>query len=198
MTRRRIYLMRHGQVAYFVDGRPVRPDDVHLTDEGRRETHVTAEALAHLPSRSSLEVVQIGASLSPDMARTAKHCMKKDRRYRWAGSRPHAQALRGIASSHLLVVSSVMEGGANVICEASRIGVPVLASRVSGNVGMLGAGYPGYFPLFDERGLARLIARAMDDKAFYAGLKRAVLARRPLFAPAAERRGLDELLREFR
>jgi broad specificity phosphatase PhoE len=46
MTRRRIYLMRHGQVAYFVDGRPVQPDDVRLTEEGRRETEVTAKALA--------------------------------------------------------------------------------------------------------------------------------------------------------
>jgi broad specificity phosphatase PhoE len=48
VTRRRIYLMRHGQVAYFVDGRPVHPDDVHLTEEGRRETHITAEALSHI------------------------------------------------------------------------------------------------------------------------------------------------------
>ena len=38
--------MRHGQVAYFVDGRPVPPDDVQLTDEGRRETQLTARALA--------------------------------------------------------------------------------------------------------------------------------------------------------
>ena len=46
MTRRRIYLMRHGQVAYFVDGRPVSPDEVQLTDEGRRETRRAANALA--------------------------------------------------------------------------------------------------------------------------------------------------------
>ena len=154
-------------------------------------------ALAHLCSREGIELVQLGASLAPEMAKTAKSWMQKDRRYRWIGSRPHAQALREIASSHLLVVSSVMEGGANVICEASRIGVPVLASRVSGNIGMLGADYPGYFALFDERKLARLVARAIDDKAFYAGLKRAVLARRPLFAPAAEQRGLGDLLGEF-
>jgi probable phosphoglycerate mutase len=38
--------MRHGQVAYFADGTPVAPDDVQLTDEGRRETRVAAGALA--------------------------------------------------------------------------------------------------------------------------------------------------------
>jgi probable phosphoglycerate mutase len=46
VTRRRIYLMRHGQVAYFVDGKPVCPEDVVLTEEGRRESRITAEALA--------------------------------------------------------------------------------------------------------------------------------------------------------
>ena len=46
MTRRRIYLLRHGQVAYFVDGRPVEPDSVPLTEEGRREAEQTAAALA--------------------------------------------------------------------------------------------------------------------------------------------------------
>ena len=48
MTRRRIYLMRHGQVAYFVEGRPVHPDDVQLTEAGRREAEITAKALAHV------------------------------------------------------------------------------------------------------------------------------------------------------
>ena len=40
--------MRHGQVAYFVDGRPVDPNEVRLTEEGRRETRVTAGALARI------------------------------------------------------------------------------------------------------------------------------------------------------
>jgi broad specificity phosphatase PhoE len=35
VSRRRIYLMRHAQVAYFEDGRPLRPDLVPLTEEGR-------------------------------------------------------------------------------------------------------------------------------------------------------------------
>jgi broad specificity phosphatase PhoE len=48
VTRRRIYLMRHGQVAYFVEGRPVHPHSTQLTEEGLRETHITAEALSHI------------------------------------------------------------------------------------------------------------------------------------------------------
>ena len=156
----------------------------------------TVMALAHLPSRPDIEVVQIGGSYSPAMAKSARGWMRHEPRYRWIGSKPHGDALRRMAASHLLVVSSVMEGGANVICEASRMGLPVLASRVSGNIGMLGAGYAGYFPLFDERKLARLIERASGDPAFYSKLKKEVLARRALFAPSAEQLGLERLLRE--
>ena len=128
------------------------------------------------------------------MKSAAQHWTKRDARYRWLGGRAHAQTLDWIARSHLLVVSSVMEGGANVISEAARIGTPVLASRVSGNVGMLGRDYPGYFPLFDERRLAKLIERAATDPAFYRKLRRAVAARRALFAPAAESRALRDVL----
>jgi broad specificity phosphatase PhoE len=45
MTRRRIYLMRHAQVAYFDDGRPVRPDLVPLTEQGREQARAAAALL---------------------------------------------------------------------------------------------------------------------------------------------------------
>jgi broad specificity phosphatase PhoE len=45
MTRRRIYLMRHAQVAYFEDGRPLHPDGVPLTEEGREQARAAAALL---------------------------------------------------------------------------------------------------------------------------------------------------------
>jgi probable phosphoglycerate mutase len=45
MNRRRIYLMRHARVAYFEDGRPLRPDLVPLTDEGREQARAAAAVL---------------------------------------------------------------------------------------------------------------------------------------------------------
>ena len=131
------------------------------------------------------------------MQAQAQDWARREPRYRWLGARSHPRALEWLAHSHLLVVSSAMEGGANVIAEAARIGTPVLASRIAGNLGMLGRGYPGYFPFGDERALARLIARAAREPAFYARLGRALRARRALFAPAAERRALAALLREL-
>ncbi len=168
----------------------------HLRDE--KDPFRAVSALAWLPSDANLEVIQLGAALTPEMGKQAELWMKREPRYRWLGSKAHQQAMRWMAGSHLLVVSSVMEGGANVICEAARIGVPVLASRVSGNIGMLGSDYPGYFRLFDDKGLARLIKRAMADAVFYRKLKHCVLARRALFAPAAERRAVKNLLSELK
>ncbi len=62
-----------------------------------------------------------------------------------------------------MVISSLSEGGANVISEAVVAGVPVLASRMDGNVGLLGGGYPGYFPVGDTPALARLLERLEQE-----------------------------------
>lgn len=167
----------------------------HLREE--KDPFRAAAALAHLRALPQLELIQLGAALSEPMRAEAEGWARHEPAYRWPGARSHGRALAWLARSHLLVVSSAMEGGANVISEAARIGTPVLASRVAGNIGMLGRGYPGYFPLGDERALARLIRRAARERAFYARLKQALRARRSLFSPAAERRALAALLGEL-
>jgi probable phosphoglycerate mutase len=48
VNRRRIYLMRHARVAYFEDGRPLRPDLVPLTPEGREQARAAHELLAEI------------------------------------------------------------------------------------------------------------------------------------------------------
>lgn len=131
-----------------------------------------------------VEVIQLGELLEKELKPSTS-----DRRYRWLGSVPHGRALKWLASSHAMVISSRMEGGANVVCEALRIGVPVLASRIPGNVGLLGERYAGYFKVGDERDLARLIERAMD-RALYRKLKDQVARLRPTVAPGNEARAL--------
>jgi putative glycosyltransferase (TIGR04348 family) len=168
----------------------------HLRDE--KDPFRAAAALAHLSAALPIEVIHVGDALSAAMADEARRLMRTDSRYRWVGGVPHAKALEWLARSHLLVVSSRMEGGANVICEAGRAGVPVLASRIPGNVGMLGRDYPGYYPLENEGALARLIRRAATDPRFYARLKAGTAQRRRLFAPTAERRGVLGVVGEAR
>ncbi len=168
----------------------------HLREE--KDPFRTALALAHLRDLPELEVVHLGAALAPEMARIAQRLMQTDSRYRWLGNVPHWAALRWLSRSHALVVSSRMEGGANVICEAAAARVPVIASKVSGNTGMLGRGYPGYYRLADERALARQIRHAARDPAYYGRLRRLLAARSPLFTPNAEKEALRKLVAELK
>ncbi len=167
----------------------------HLREE--KDPFRAAAALEHLRDAAANRIGSARRRIERTMQAQAEDWARREPRYRWLGARGHPRALAWIARSQLLVVSSAMEGGANVIAEAARIGTPVLASRIAGNLGMLGRGYPGYFPFGDERALARLTARAAREPAYYARLKRALRARRPLFAPSAERRALAALLGEL-
>ena len=84
--------------------------------------------------------------------------------YRWLGGLPHEAVRRRIQRAHLLIHASRLEGGAHVVMEAVASGTPVLASRIAGNVGMLGADYAGYFPWGDAAALAALILRCQNDR----------------------------------
>lgn len=156
----------------------------HLREE--KDPLRALAALAHLPRDLPIEVVQLGESLEERFAREARAAMRSEPRYRWLGGLPHWRALRWLTSSHAMVISSRLEGGANVVSEAIRIGVPVLASRIPGNVGLLGAHYPAYFTVGNERALARLMERVAGDKGFYAQLKRRVATLQPKVAPENE------------
>jgi putative glycosyltransferase (TIGR04348 family) len=168
----------------------------HLREE--KDPFRAVLALRFVDRAASFEVVQIGGSLHPEMTRQARGWAQRERRYRWLRSVPHRKAMGELSKSHVLVVSSLMEGGANVICEAARIGVPVLASRIPGNIGMLGRDYPGYFPARNERALGRLIERCRTEPVFYRRLSAALRQRRGLFAPAAEKAALARALQGLR
>lgn len=157
----------------------------------------TAHAVRLLSVSSSIRVLHIGSALSPEMEEQARREQETNPRYRWLGDRPRWQALRLLARSRLLVLSSHLEGGANAISEAIAAGVPVLASRISGSIGLLGPNYPGYFPVGDTAALAALLERAETDKQFYVTLQRWVARLKPLVEPARERRAWKDLLREF-
>jgi len=164
----------------------------HLRDE--KVPFLTAEASARLPSESRIRVLHVGGELQAGMADRARALGPAHPRWHWLGSLPHGESRRRIAHARLLVISSRMEGGANVIIEAVQSGTPVLASDIPGNRGMLGDDYAGYFPLDDAASLARLMSRAETEPAFLAQLARQCERRRPLFEPARECAAVQALL----
>jgi len=135
--------------------------------------------------------------MSPEWAARARRLTQAEPHYRWLGELPRGRARRLLARSHAMVISSRMEGGANVVSEAIVCGVPVLASRVPGNVGLLGDDYPAYYPIGDTAALAALMQRAATDQRFHADLLRRVRRLQPLFRPEREREAWRRLLKEL-
>ncbi|MFA7270231.1 MAG: selenoneine biosynthesis selenosugar synthase SenB [Sterolibacterium sp.] len=164
----------------------------HLREE--KDPFRAALALGQLADIGRLRVVQIGKALTPQAAAQARKLMQADRRYRWLGELDHASTLRWLARSHVMAISSRMEGGAHVVSEAIGIGVPVIASEIPGNIGLLGKTYPGYFKVADETALAQLLRRAINRPAYLDELAAAVKARQYLVDPATERKALAAML----
>ncbi|UYG07096.1 selenoneine biosynthesis selenosugar synthase SenB [Halomonas sp. M4R1S46] len=164
----------------------------HLREE--KDSLRTALALRDLPPTSRLRVVQLGGACSDDWTRAARDEMARNPRFRWLGDRPRWRVRQWMARSRLMVISSRMEGGANVVSEACVAGLPVVASRIPGNRGLLGEDYPGYFPVADTRALRECLLRAEREPAFLETLRRHVDARAPLFRVEAEREALAGVL----
>ena len=167
----------------------------HLREE--KDPFRAAEAVRALTD-SRVRVVHVGRALSDEMRLGAEREQRENPRYRWLGERSPAATRGLIASARLLVLSSIMEGGANALSEALVARTPILASRIPSSVGVLGKDHPGFFRVGDTRGLARLIARAEDDPRFYRALVRAGDTRRALFRPSRERAAWRALLAEVR
>jgi glycosyltransferase involved in cell wall biosynthesis len=153
-----------------------------------------ADAVRLLPGSSAVRVVHAGAVIDPGLGARAAAETRANPRYTWLGPLPPARARRLLASSQALVHPSRHEGGANVVSEALALGVPVLATRIPGTVGILGRDYPGYFPVGDAAALAGLLTDAESDTGLYDELRRRCAALRPLTDPAREQASWRSLL----
>lgn len=153
-----------------------------------------ATAARLLAPDSSVSILHAGAALDDDLALLARDEMAVNPRYRWFGDLPRWKAMQLIARCRLLLVTSVAEGGANVISEALACSTPVVSSRIPGSVGLLGPDYPGYFTVGEEKELAALLEAAERDPGFYGQLRDASEELRPLVDPAREREAWRAIL----
>lgn len=185
---------------------PARPNrrtfDIVLVGHMRAEKDpLTAmRALDWLPDACPVRLIHIGEALEEEYLRAAHDLEGRTwptfPRYRWLGARPHGETRQRIRRARALVISSVMEGGANVVIEAVTAAVPVLASRISGNIGMLGREYDGYFTAGDCQELATMFDRVSREASFLSHLRQQCAQRAPLFAPVREESEVVKLLSE--
>ena len=171
----------------------------HLRDE--KWPQVMFEASRRIRPDDWIRIDHIGNPLDPELADMAAQTARQCPHYRWLGGLDHAKVRNHMQRAHLLVHTSRMEGGAHVILEAIRSGTPVLASKVPGNVGMLGLDYSGYFEPGDVAQLVQMLrdaAPGSDSGApWLHALQAQCDARAHLFEPSREQTALLDLMDEF-
>jgi putative glycosyltransferase (TIGR04348 family) len=167
----------------------------HLRDEKDPQTFF--RAARRLAGRGDILLDHIGAALDPALGDEAAALAVQHPHYRWLGGLPHSDVRRRIQAAHVLVHASRMEGGAHVVIEALRSGTPVLASRIPGNLGLLGAAWPALFEAGDEAGLVSGLERLRDQPAMLDALRDRCLTLAGRFAPAAESAALHAIVAEL-
>jgi glycosyltransferase involved in cell wall biosynthesis len=173
----------------------------HLRSEKSPETLFAAAR--RLAAHSDILIDHIGAPLDDGLAREARDTAARCPHYRWLGALPHEATRRRIQAAHVLVHASQMEGGAHVVMEAVQSGTPVLASRIDGNIGMLGEAYGGYFDHGDDAALANLLLACRAGQAgnartsMLAQLARQCERRAPLFEPRREQAAVVRLVHDL-
>ncbi len=164
----------------------------HLREE--KDSLRAAYAARELAANSRIRIVQAGRAHGPDWAQAAEAEAAHNPRYQWLGEIPHWQVRQLMSRSRAMVMSSIMEGGANVVSEACVAGLPVIASDIPGNRGLLGDDYAGYYPARDTTALRELLQRAEAEPGFLDQLQEHCHTLAPWFTPQAERDSLNAVL----
>ena len=164
----------------------------HLREEKSPQTFM--QAAVALARRKDILLDHVGAGLDAELAAQAQATAQLNPQYRWLGALTHTATRSRIHGAHVLVHASRMEGGAHVVIEAITSGTAVLASKIDGNVGLLGPDYSGYFPWGDSAALVTLLEECRRDKAMLPRLQAQCDARAHLFHPQREKQALLALL----
>ena len=167
----------------------------HLRAE--KDPFCAAQSLQFLPQTSKVKLVQLGEAMSSEFKKQARSLEKNSAHYQWLGKLEHAKTLQWLSRSHLMIISSIMEGGAHVVSEAIAIGVPVIASDIPGNRGLLGESYPAYYPVGDSEALSKVLTQAETNPAFYQKLCRAIAARKKITNPTLELKSIQKLVKDL-
>jgi len=168
----------------------------HLREE--KDSMRVAYAVRDLPASSKIRVLHYGKAHNEEWAKYAEDEMKINSRYQWFGEVSHNEVRKAYGCCKLMVLPSIMEGGANVISEATVAGLPVITSDIDGSVGLLGDDYAGYFPVKDEKALREILLKAEGDSAFLEKLSVQSKERARLFTIDSERQSWKKMIEEYK
>ena len=167
----------------------------HLREE--EDPLRTVIAVRNLSHESRIQVTHVGQALDSRLGAEATAEAARNPRYCWIGQLSHRRTRTKMAASDLVCITSKMEGSSNVLSEALASAVPVVASKIPGLVGTLGAKFPGYYPCGDTAKLRRLLLKLEEDRAFYRALKRYCRDLAYLVKPKRELDSWRKLIREI-
>ena len=167
----------------------------HLREE--KDPLRAAYAVRELPENSRIRIKQFGKAHTQDWAKRAQQEMMSNPRYHWYGEVPHWQVRKQYATADLMVLSSRMEGGANVISESCVAGLPVVASNIVGSIGLLGKNFPGYYAVGHTKSLRKILLQVEADKTLLKKLQKACTAKASLFTYEKEKNSWKNLLNKF-
>lgn len=153
-----------------------------------------ALASRELPSHSNIKVKLCGKPANSELLALIQQEAASNSRFHWQGELSRKQTWSTLRSSDVMVISSLGEGGANVVSEACVIGLPVLATKIDGNIGLLGEGYQGYFQPRGTKQLSSLMLRCEQNKAFLQTLREQIKSKSNLFSKQQESLTLQKVI----
>jgi putative glycosyltransferase (TIGR04348 family) len=163
-----------------------------------KDPFLAAQAVRLLPESSNIKISHLGSALSSAMAEQAIQESAQNPRYSWLDDCPREECLQVLQRSQVMVLSSKLEGGANVVSEAIVCGTPILSTYIDGSIGLLGKDYPGFYPIGNQQALALLLLKCEDPQSgFLAELKAHLAAKQWEFEPEHERKALTDLLEKL-
>lgn len=157
----------------------------------------TALASKLLPSESKIQVFHIGIPLNPEYRERINLAQKENPRYHYLGGFSYEKTLQAIAEANLISITSRLEGGSNVLCEALASKTPVITTNIPSLVATLGEEYPGYFSVADTETLKNLFLKAEMDANFYQELKNSCAKAAYLIDPVREEKCWYDLLKDL-
>lgn len=165
----------------------------HLRDV--KDPMRAAVATRNLPESSRIRIHHAGGVLDEKYRELITTEQAENPRYEWLGSLSEEEVAGLIASSRLMVISSLSEGGARVVGESIVNGTPVISSAIAGVKGLLGDDYPGYFPVRETSSLTSLLNRAETDPEFFSSLQQHIADLASRFQPEVEMESWKDLLK---